>query len=866
MKKLKLSALAITFIFVSSVILTLIICSVWGVFLNNLSNEMPQFFNKEIHVKREARMEKEQVQDAISLINSIKANSYKDLKNTLKYRDIMAWKLAYSIYNKYKGKLTSQEIKQRILDALSYQVLDRGKGYCFIVTLNGVEILGPQKNLIGKDLLKNKKFSKSVEQEIDVVKRHGEGFVYGEFLYKGKYEKRMAYVKLFKPFNWYIGSGKLITMFEKEIMQRTLNTLSSSFKHFKNPNLFVIQMNLNNKQCQGRVIFYTDPYFKGHTCIELHSKFITDMNGKPCAKECVYKLKKKGELLTHLIWTAREKGTRKRIVYLKLYKPYNWILGSGAPENFESIFPNFSNYLKKRFLRYVTTVFLISLITSIILGLLLWFLFFTKLLYKPLKKDIDNIKDFFSNYPKKKRIDTNKTKISEIHDISISINGLLESIENKNSEIKALLDKYSSLAKNIPDTLIIFAEENGKFILEDTNKKHIDIPPYMDLTIGNDAEQIFTSLPSIIKAIKMVHEKSISTQFYTIIEKYSKSYVLIKMYKVGEQYVACLIRNVTENVKAFKSLEKNRDFMKNILNNIKTGIVIINSKGIPIFVNSFAKAMLDIHEAKDILDKIKLSNNIKYKLLKVLHGREICEGCEVKITTATGLSKWFNIYATEINNKEGKMIIISFNNITQKYLRNKQLEYLSFHDSLTGLYNRRYFEEEFHRMFNKRNLPLGLVIADINGLKIVNDILGHKIGDELIMKTAEILSISTRASDIVARIGGDEFAIMLPNTSIKGAKKLISRIMAKLEEYNLRNELFISVSWGYVIHKGQFNNTEELFKAADNELYRNKYSESRRTILLKIAKWASTYMPTTRKIDEKYIIEREEITPPPRLK
>ncbi len=403
MKKLNLSALAIIFIFVSSIVLTLIICSVWGIFLNNLSNDMPQFFNKEIHIKREMRMEKEQVQDAISLINSIKENSYKELKNTLKDRDIVAWKLAYSIYKKYKGKLTNQEIKQRILDALSYQVLDKGKGYYFIVTLNGFEILGPQKNLIGKNLLKSNKFSKSIKQEIDVVKKYGEGFVYGEVLHKGKHEKRMAYVKLFKPFNWYIGSGKLITMSKEETKLKALDSLSSSFTHFKNPNLFIIQINPLNKACLGKVIFYTDLAFNGHSCIGLNSKFITDMNGKPCAKKCFYKLKKNGELLTPLIWVARKKGTRKRIVYLKLYKPYNWVVGSGAPQNFESIFPNFGNYLKERFLRYATTISLISLIASITIGLLLWFLFFTKLLYKPLEKDIHIIKDFFFKLPKSKK-------------------------------------------------------------------------------------------------------------------------------------------------------------------------------------------------------------------------------------------------------------------------------------------------------------------------------------------------------------------------------------------------------------------------------------------------------------------------------
>ena len=378
-------------------------------------------------------------------------------------------------------------------------------------------------------------------------------------------------------------------------------------------------------------------------------------------------------------------------------------------------------------------------------------------------------------------------------------------------------------------------------------------------------DRIFSAPNDVTNAMKMVFEKSIPTQFYTIIKKHTDFYLLVRMYKFQDKYIACLIRNVTNLVKAYKSIERNRNLMGHMLNSIKTGIMVINSKGKLTFVNNFAKEMLSIKNAEEILKKIRLPENIKYKFLKVLHGRETCEGCEVEITTASGLSKWFSVYATNMFVGNKKMVIISFNDITQKHLKSKQLEYLSFHDSMTGLYNRRYFEEELNRLFNKRSIPLSLVLIDLNGLKIVNDILGHKMGDELIMKAAELLSISTRASDIVARIGGDEFAIILPNTSKKGVEKLISRIEAKIEEFNLKDDMLISISWGYAVHDGQFRDPEELFKAADNELYKNKYTKSRRKTLFQITKWATSFSTTPRNIDEKYIIEREEITPQPIL-
>ena len=136
------------------------------------------------------------------------------------------------------------------------------------------------------------------------------------------------------------------------------------------------------------------------------------------------------------------------------------------------------------------------------------------------------------------------------------------------------------------------------------------------------------------------------------------------------------------------------------------------------------------------------------------------------------------------------------------------------------------------------------------------------MGDKFLVKIAEILSTSIRASDISARIGGDEFAIILPNTTEEGVKKLISRIEERIEATNRTNEMFLSISVGYAIHFGQFKNAEELFKAADDVLYKNKYSKKRRLILMDMVRWASEYSSKKRDVDKEYLVEREKYTPP----
>jgi GGDEF domain-containing protein len=97
--------------------------------------------------------------------------------------------------------------------------------------------------------------------------------------------------------------------------------------------------------------------------------------------------------------------------------------------------------------------------------------------------------------------------------------------------------------------------------------------------------------------------------------------------------------------------------------------------------------------------------------------------------------------------------------------RIEHLEIKGFKDYLTQIYNRRFFHEEIQRLDVQRNYPLGLIIADLNGLKLVNDAFGHNMGDALIKEVASVLKATCRSDDIVARIGGDEFAVIVPLTS-----------------------------------------------------------------------------------------------------
>ena len=169
--------------------------------------------------------------------------------------------------------------------------------------------------------------------------------------------------------------------------------------------------------------------------------------------------------------------------------------------------------------------------------------------------------------------------------------------------------------------------------------------------------------------------------------------------------------------------------------------------------------------------------------------------------------------------------VVSFMDITERKKAEAQVKYLSFNDKLTGLYNRAFFEEELSRLDTERQLPLSLIIGDVNGLKLINDALGHESGDRLLRRAAEILRNSCRKEDIIARWGGDEFIILLPKTKPHCAESICERIKEKSQSSS-DFPIPISISLGTASKSDSLQDVQAI-KEAEDKMYRNKLLESK---------------------------------------
>ncbi len=285
-------------------------------------------------------------------------------------------------------------------------------------------------------------------------------------------------------------------------------------------------------------------------------------------------------------------------------------------------------------------------------------------------------------------------------------------------------------------------------------------------------------------------------------------------------------------------LKNSEENIRLILDSTAEAIYGIDLDGNCIFCNASCLKILKYKEQDELIGK-NMHNLIHHKSIdgspltqkecKIYRAISKGEGTHVDnevFWRADGTSFLAEYYAYP-QCRDGKVVgaVVTFMDITERKKSEEEILYLSYHDQLTGLYNRRYFEQELRRLDNEHFLPLTIIMGDMNGLKLINDSLGHSVGDQLLKKAADVLTNGFRVNDIIARIGGDEFVIILPRTSSDEANELIKKIKNRTAKEKV-GAVSVSISFGYETKYSQDENIGDILKKAEEVMYKAKLFES----------------------------------------
>ena len=273
-------------------------------------------------------------------------------------------------------------------------------------------------------------------------------------------------------------------------------------------------------------------------------------------------------------------------------------------------------------------------------------------------------------------------------------------------------------------------------------------------------------------------------------------------------------------------LLENQNKFKAYIEKAPVGIIVVDNFGRKIDVNE-KTCQLTGYSKDEILNLSIEDHFIAKDLPKVfaefrkLKNDGFAEG-EFRSKNKDGQTCWIALSGSKINDNS---FIVFHSDISERKEHEQRIEYLSYHDSLTDVNNRAFFEDEIARLDTISQLPLSVINADVNGLKMINDALGHAAGDNVLKEAARAIRSCTRETDILARVGGDEFSILLPQTNCEEVKIIVEEIQLACNETTVNvgsNKLVLSISFGYATKTEIAESFANTLITAEDFVYRKK--------------------------------------------
>ncbi|MEN6435346.1 MAG: diguanylate cyclase [Anaerolineaceae bacterium] len=289
------------------------------------------------------------------------------------------------------------------------------------------------------------------------------------------------------------------------------------------------------------------------------------------------------------------------------------------------------------------------------------------------------------------------------------------------------------------------------------------------------------------------------------------------------------LMDITSRKQAEENLQKSEKRYRELIEQQGEGVAIVNTNDDIIYSNPATDAIFQAKHGTLLGRNVKefLSPEQVKILLDVEKSRANCETItyELEITTDKNETRNLLITTTPRKTSGGDLVEIIgvLRDITQRKEAEKHLRYMGTHDGLTGTYNRMFYDESVDRLEQSNQFPISVLMIDLDGLKAVNDEFGHHHGDEVLKTVARIIKQCVRENDIIARVGGDEFAVLLPGVRANGLARIMHRIQQKTADENGLNDDPYSIQFSM---GGATSQTPDQFRSslqlADARMYRNK--------------------------------------------
>lgn len=367
-------------------------------------------------------------------------------------------------------------------------------------------------------------------------------------------------------------------------------------------------------------------------------------------------------------------------------------------------------------------------------------------------------------------------------------------------------------------------------------------PPIIFFILGHDKAKIvsffYICILAVVIAIKYkIFDTEVSDfqSFVNIVSPTIFLVIMINFYEKSRSQMSSELELRNNDLAKINSkLSDNKEKLEIILGSTEEGVYGVDLECKCIFCNKSGLEFLGYNVEMELLGKnmhevihskykdgspMRVEDCKIYKVFKDGKGVRVLD----EVFWKKDGTYFYVEYAAYPQFKGDKIVggVITFRNITQEKEAIDRIHYLNTHDWLTGLNNRSFFDKSLEGIDKVENLPISVLFADINGLKLTNDIYGHSAGDELLIKGAELLKSYKCEEDILARVGGDEFILLLPKTNLDQALKIEKEIQNQFASYSV-NAIPCSIAIGTGCKSSENQELLEVITNAEGEMYKEK--------------------------------------------